>query len=144
MIVEDPAEFLWARGCYTRYSDGKSDRQWIPKESLPNSINFMTAVALLLFLPACEPTPNKRSSTNETHPTYLTSTATDEIPIEQVGRGYFPLIDGVSYEFGGSYDGKTDLVTILNKVEEAFAMDFVPAEESGLQLKAPDGYPPGG
>ena len=32
LIVRDPAEFLYDAGCYTRYSDGKSDIQWIPKE----------------------------------------------------------------------------------------------------------------
>jgi hypothetical protein len=31
MIVEDPAAFLNKRGCFTRYSDGKTDTQWIPK-----------------------------------------------------------------------------------------------------------------
>jgi hypothetical protein len=31
-IVKNPAEFLYTMGCYTRYSDGKSDSQWIPKE----------------------------------------------------------------------------------------------------------------
>jgi hypothetical protein len=32
MIRSDPADFLYQRGCYTRYSDGKTDTQWIPKE----------------------------------------------------------------------------------------------------------------
>jgi SMI1 / KNR4 family (SUKH-1) len=32
MIVSDPPGFLYKCGCYTRYSDGKSDIQWIPKE----------------------------------------------------------------------------------------------------------------
>ena len=27
-----PADFLLSYGCYTRYSDGKTDTQWIPKE----------------------------------------------------------------------------------------------------------------
>ena len=31
-IRTDPAAFLYERGCYTRYSDGKTDTQWIPKE----------------------------------------------------------------------------------------------------------------
>ena len=31
-IRTDPADFLLQRGCYTRYSDGHSDSQWIPKE----------------------------------------------------------------------------------------------------------------
>ncbi len=31
-ILADPAEFLYRFGCYTRYSDGKTDTQWIPKE----------------------------------------------------------------------------------------------------------------
>ena len=30
--VTDPAEFLYDMGCYTRYSDGKTDGQWIPKQ----------------------------------------------------------------------------------------------------------------
>lgn len=36
LIVDDPAGFLNERGCYTRYSDGKTDKQWIPKEYLPD------------------------------------------------------------------------------------------------------------
>jgi hypothetical protein len=31
-ILADPANFLYRRGCYTRYSDGETDLQWIPKE----------------------------------------------------------------------------------------------------------------
>jgi hypothetical protein len=31
-ILVDPADFLNRLGCYTRYSDGKTDTQWIPKE----------------------------------------------------------------------------------------------------------------
>jgi hypothetical protein len=31
-IRSDPADFLYQCGCYTRYSDGKTDTQWIPKE----------------------------------------------------------------------------------------------------------------
>lgn len=31
-IATDPADFLYKMGCYTRYSDGKTDSQWIPKE----------------------------------------------------------------------------------------------------------------
>ena len=31
-IVDDPAQFLYDVGCYTRYSDGKSSTQWIPKQ----------------------------------------------------------------------------------------------------------------
>ena len=31
-IVANPADFLYRRGCYTRYSDGKTDIQWIPKQ----------------------------------------------------------------------------------------------------------------
>ncbi|MGE0534699.1 MAG: SMI1/KNR4 family protein [Pirellulales bacterium] len=34
MIVEDPANFLYERGCYARYSDGNTDTQWIPREYL--------------------------------------------------------------------------------------------------------------
>ena len=30
-IVTDPADFLYKMGCYTRYSDGKTNGQWIPK-----------------------------------------------------------------------------------------------------------------
>lgn len=32
MIVDNPPEFLHQCGCYTRYSDGKTNTQWIPKE----------------------------------------------------------------------------------------------------------------
>lgn len=32
LVVTTPAEFMYQCGCYTRYSDGKSDIQWIPKE----------------------------------------------------------------------------------------------------------------
>jgi hypothetical protein len=32
MIVDDPPGFMYRCGCYTRYSDGKSDIQWIPME----------------------------------------------------------------------------------------------------------------
>jgi hypothetical protein len=31
-IRNDPAEFLYKCGCFTRYSDGKTGTQWIPKE----------------------------------------------------------------------------------------------------------------
>ncbi len=31
-IVDDPPKFLYDVGCYTRYSDGKTSTQWIPKE----------------------------------------------------------------------------------------------------------------
>jgi hypothetical protein len=31
-VSSAPAEFLDSCGCYTRYSDGKSSTQWIPKE----------------------------------------------------------------------------------------------------------------
>lgn len=31
-IVDDPAQFLYDVGCYTRYSDGKTSTQWIPKQ----------------------------------------------------------------------------------------------------------------
>jgi len=31
-ILADPADFLLRLGCYTRYSDGKTNIQWIPKE----------------------------------------------------------------------------------------------------------------
>lgn len=30
--IHNPADFLYELGCYTRYSDGKSGKQWIPKE----------------------------------------------------------------------------------------------------------------
>ena len=32
MIVKDPPGFLYQCGCFMRYSDGKTDIQWIPKE----------------------------------------------------------------------------------------------------------------
>jgi integron integrase len=35
-ILKDPADFLNRLGCYTRYSDGKTDVQWIPKEYVAN------------------------------------------------------------------------------------------------------------
>ncbi|MBN8787759.1 MAG: hypothetical protein J0I84_11770 [Terrimonas sp.] len=31
-ILANPADFLYERGCYTRYSDGKTNGQYIPKE----------------------------------------------------------------------------------------------------------------
>jgi hypothetical protein len=39
LIVDDPPGFLYARGCYTRYSDGKTGKQWIPKEYIPDARN---------------------------------------------------------------------------------------------------------
>ncbi len=36
MIIKDPPSFLYKCGCYTRYSDGKTDVQWIPKKYVPN------------------------------------------------------------------------------------------------------------
>lgn len=30
-IVTDPADFLYDLGCYARYTDGETDRQWIPE-----------------------------------------------------------------------------------------------------------------
>jgi hypothetical protein len=36
MIVEDPPGFLYQCGCFTRYCDGKTDIQWIPKEYVPD------------------------------------------------------------------------------------------------------------
>lgn len=35
-IVADPAKFLYDVGCYTRYSDGKTDEQWIPGQYVPD------------------------------------------------------------------------------------------------------------
>ena len=32
LILADPARFMDRMGCYTRYSDGQTDTQWIPKE----------------------------------------------------------------------------------------------------------------
>jgi|SRR5262245_21962085 len=32
MIIKDPPAFLYQCGCFTRYSDGKTEIQWIPKE----------------------------------------------------------------------------------------------------------------
>jgi hypothetical protein len=40
MICADPADFLYQRGCYTRYSDGNTAIQWIPKEFLDNEIDI--------------------------------------------------------------------------------------------------------
>ena len=34
-IRSDPADFLYQCGCYTRYADGTTDTQWIPKEYIP-------------------------------------------------------------------------------------------------------------
>jgi hypothetical protein len=31
-IVNDPPKFLFDLGCYARYSDGRTDRQWIPEQ----------------------------------------------------------------------------------------------------------------
>lgn len=31
-IMHQPAQFLYDMGCYTRFSDGKTDIQWIPRE----------------------------------------------------------------------------------------------------------------
>jgi hypothetical protein len=36
MIVKEPPGFLYQCGCFTRYSDGKTDIQWIPKEYVPD------------------------------------------------------------------------------------------------------------
>ena len=36
MIVDDPPGFLYQCGCFTRYSDGKTTIQWIPKEYVPD------------------------------------------------------------------------------------------------------------
>lgn len=36
-LVTDPAAFLDRMGCYTRFSDGETDRQWIPKTYRPNA-----------------------------------------------------------------------------------------------------------
>jgi SMI1 / KNR4 family (SUKH-1) len=36
MIVSDPPGFLYQCGCFTRYSDGKSKTQWIPKKYVPD------------------------------------------------------------------------------------------------------------
>lgn len=36
-IVADPPQFLYDVGCYTRYSDGKTSTQWIPKEFVANA-----------------------------------------------------------------------------------------------------------
>lgn len=38
-IMKDPAQFLEDVGCYTRYTDGKTDAQWIPKEYVRDSNN---------------------------------------------------------------------------------------------------------
>jgi hypothetical protein len=31
-IVDDPPKFLYETGCFARYSDGKTGKQWIPRE----------------------------------------------------------------------------------------------------------------
>jgi hypothetical protein len=31
-IVDDPPKFLYETGCYARYNDGRTAKQWIPKE----------------------------------------------------------------------------------------------------------------
>lgn len=36
MIVDDAPGFLYECNCFTRYSDGKTDIQWIPKEYVPD------------------------------------------------------------------------------------------------------------
>ena len=36
-VVADPADFLNSMGCYTRYHDGQTDKQWIPKAYIPNA-----------------------------------------------------------------------------------------------------------
>jgi hypothetical protein len=36
MIESDPPGFLYRRGCYTRYSDGTTRSQWIPKQYIPD------------------------------------------------------------------------------------------------------------
>lgn len=33
-LIADPAQFMYDRGCYTRYSDGTTETQWIPKQYL--------------------------------------------------------------------------------------------------------------
>ena len=33
-IISDPPQFLYDLGCYTRFSDGVTDNQWIPSEYL--------------------------------------------------------------------------------------------------------------
>jgi hypothetical protein len=38
-IVRNPPRFLNRLGCYARYSDGKSDTQWIPTKYVPNGIS---------------------------------------------------------------------------------------------------------
>src|SRR5579864_5276594 len=35
-ITANPATFLYERGCYTRYSDGKTNKQWIPQQYIPD------------------------------------------------------------------------------------------------------------
>ena len=36
-VVQDPVKLLAEEvGCYTRYSDGKTDTQWIPEEYYPD------------------------------------------------------------------------------------------------------------
>ncbi len=37
LIAKNPASFLYDMGCYTRFSDGKTDLQWIPKEYVSGS-----------------------------------------------------------------------------------------------------------
>lgn len=36
-IVRDPPGFLYECGCYARYSDSRTDIQWIPKTYVPNA-----------------------------------------------------------------------------------------------------------
>ena len=35
-IVADPAKFLYDLGCYARYSDGRTDTQWVPEIYVSN------------------------------------------------------------------------------------------------------------
>jgi hypothetical protein len=30
--LDEPAKFLYSMGCYTRFSDGETDKQWIPEQ----------------------------------------------------------------------------------------------------------------
>ena len=36
-LSAEPANLLYQLGCYTRYSDGETDTQWIPAEYIPNA-----------------------------------------------------------------------------------------------------------
>lgn len=93
--------------------------------------HFTIAIAVLLTISGCGRAEKGQTSTAEMPPAYPKSKAGDAIPLEPVGRTYFPLVDGVNYAFVGSHNGKTERHTLLLRRHESHGRSYFYFDEDG-------------